>query len=154
MFYSKSTGGFYDPQISGDGIPDDVVEITDDEHAALLSGQGEGKHIMSDENGHPVLADPPAPTPAQIQADKVALVQKHMDDAARALNYDNIATACTYADEPTVPKFQAEGQAFRAWRSEVWATCYAILDEVKAGTREIPTDEELIAALPVLVLPE
>lgn len=93
-------------------------------------------------------------TPAQIEAAKVALVQKHMDDAARDLRYDDIKTACTYADEPTVPKFQAEGQAFRAWRSEVWATCYAILDEVKAGMREIPTDEELIAALPVLALPE
>lgn len=96
----------------------------------------------------------PPPTPAEIEAAKVAIVQRHMDDAARALRYDDIATACTYADEPAVPKFQAEGQVFRAWRSEVWATCYAILDDVNAGLRDIPTDEELLAELPELVLPQ
>lgn len=79
--------------------------------------------------------------------------EEHMDDAARALNYDDIATACTYADEPAVTKFQVEGLAFRAWRSEVWATCYAILGEVNDGSRAIPTDEELLAELPELVLP-
>lgn len=94
------------------------------------------------------------PTPAQIEADKVAIVQKHLDDAARALRYDDIKTACTYADEPAVPKFQAEGQAFRAWRSLVWAKCYEILAEVQNGAQQIPSDEELVAELPTLVLPQ
>lgn len=153
MFYSKQTGGFYSREIHGDNIPSDAVEITPEQHAALMAGQAEGKQITADENGHPILVDPPAPTPAQIQANKVAVVQKHMDDVARALNYDDIATACTYADEPAVTKFQTEGLAFRAWRSEVWATCYVILDEVNDGSRAIPTDEELLAELPELVLP-
>ena len=86
----------------------------------------------------------------KIQAAKVALVQSHMDTAAQALRYDDIKTACTYAEEPSIPKFQLEGQAFRLWRSQVWATCYQILDEVQQGIRDIPTDEELIALLPVL----
>lgn len=154
MFYSKSTGGFYSVEINGSNIPADAVEVTNDEHAALLAGQAAGKRIVADENGLPVLADPPAPAAAQIEAAKVAIVQRHMDDAARALRYDDIATACTYADEPAVPKFQAEGMAFRSWRSLVWATCYAILDDVNAGLRDIPTDEELIAELPELVLPQ
>lgn len=97
--------------------------------------------------------EPPAPhtaTPEQIEAQKVAVVQAHMDTAAQALRYDSITTAITYAEEPSVPKFQAEGQALRAWRSVVWAACYAILAEVQAGHRAIPTDEELIAELPPL----
>lgn len=78
-----------------------------------------------------------------------ALVQKHMDDAAISLGYDDLKTAVTYADEPSVPKFQAEGQALRAWRSKVWAKCYQMLSE--GG--QAPSDESLIASLPPLVLP-
>lgn len=99
--------------------------------------------------------EPPAPepTPEEIEAAKVALVQEHMDAAARALRYDDIKTACTYADEPSVPKFQAEGLAFRVWRSQVWAACYAILADVQSGLRGVPTDSELLAELPALELP-
>lgn len=153
IYFAKSTGGFYSREIHGDNIPSDAVEISTEDHAALLEAQSSGKVILAGNDGKPVAVDPPAPTPAQIQANKVAVVQKHMDDAARALNYDDIATACTYADEPAVTKFQTEGLAFRAWRSEVWATCYVILDEVNDGSRAIPTDEELLAELPELALP-
>lgn len=96
---------------------------------------------------------PVQPDPAVVQAAKVAMVQAHMDERARTLRYDNIANAITYADEPAVPKFQGEGQAFRAWRSLVWARCYEILAEVEAGDRDVPTDAELIAELPALELP-
>ena len=72
MFYSKLTGGFYDREIHGDNIPADAVEITAEQHAALMAGQAEGKVIAADENGYPILQDPPPPTPGQ------------MADAARA----------------------------------------------------------------------
>lgn len=42
-YYSKSTGSFYDDEINGDDIPQDVVEITDDTWMELLNGQAEGK---------------------------------------------------------------------------------------------------------------
>lgn len=73
MFYSKSTGGFYDPNINT-LIPDDAVEISRATHAALLAGQAEGKRIVSDLNGFPVLTDPEPvtpPTPEEILAKKV-----------------------------------------------------------------------------------
>lgn len=117
-----------------------------------------GSASIGDEyvNGVFVRPEPsaPTPTPSEIEARKVALVQHHMDEAARALRYDDIRTAVTYAEEPAVPKFQVEGQAFRAWRSLVWAACYAILDEVNNGVRPIPTDEDLIAELPKLAIPD
>lgn len=84
---------------------------------------------------------------------KISVVQDYMDSTAKELRYDGIASAVSYAEEPSVPKFQEEGQAFRAWRSLVWAKCYEILDEVNDGKRPIPSDEELIAELPQLVLP-
>ena len=42
--------------------------------------------------------------------------------------------------------------SFRAWRSQVWAKGYEILAEVQEGKREIPSEEELLAELPELVI--
>ncbi len=68
MFFSSSTGGFYAAEIHGENMPADVVEITAEEHAALLAGQAAGKVIDADENGRPVLQEQPAPTAEQLQA--------------------------------------------------------------------------------------
>lgn len=86
----------------------------------------------------------------RVELEKKATIQKHMDAAARALGYDDVKTAVTYADEPAVAKFQAEGQALRAWRSMVWEKCYEILADVEAGVREVPDDAELLRELPEL----
>lgn len=150
MFYSKSTGGFYTREIHGDNIPADAVEITEAEHAALLEGQSQGKLIVADESGRPILQDPPPPTAEQIMQRLAARVQQWLDEQARALGYDDIKTAITYADEPAVPKFQQEGQAMRRLRSLAWARYYEILNEVKAGQRSIPTEEELIVEMEAL----
>lgn len=85
----------------------------------------------------------------QIQAQLTAAVQNWMDKTVQQRNYDNIHTACTYAYS-TDETFKAEGAACLAWRDNVWRTCYNILNEVLAGTREIPTEEDLIAELPKL----
>lgn len=66
MFYSAQTGGFYAREIHGDNIPDDAVEITEAEHAALIEGQSQGKRIVADGNGFPMLVDPPKLTAADI----------------------------------------------------------------------------------------
>jgi len=71
MFYSKATGGFYSRKINGDNMPADVVEITAEEHVALLDGQSSGKQISADADGRPVLISPPPPAPLtseQIEA--------------------------------------------------------------------------------------
>lgn len=57
MLYSKSTNGFYLVDIHGDDIPDDVVEITDAEHKALLDAQSVGKVITADAQGRPITVD-------------------------------------------------------------------------------------------------
>ena len=99
---------------------------------------------------------PYSPAPQRVEhtlALLTAAVQAHLDTAAQAAGYDNIYTAVTYADEPAVPKFAAEGAAFRAWRSLVWDTANAIRNAVEAGTRPVPTAAELLAELPALTLP-
>ncbi|WP_307744487.1 tail fiber assembly protein [uncultured Pantoea sp.] len=65
-FFSASTNGFYSEEMNGDAIPEDSVEITDDEWGALLDGQSKGKLITSDKKGFPILKDYPAPTSKQL----------------------------------------------------------------------------------------
>ncbi len=76
MFYSKSTGGFYDRAIHGDKIPTDAVEISDTEHAALLDAQSQGKIIQADKDGKPVAAEPPKPSADDIW-ERIKAERKH-----------------------------------------------------------------------------
>ncbi|MCI0996051.1 phage tail assembly chaperone [Pseudomonas corrugata] len=61
LYSSKTTGGFYDDSIhSAEQIPLDSIEITPKLHAELHEGQSMGKRISSNEDGYPILVDPPA----------------------------------------------------------------------------------------------
>lgn len=90
-------------------------------------------------------------TNAQIQRQMTMKVQRYLDTTAQKLGYDSCLSVCSYVNTG-VTKFDEEGEAFRKWRSAVWAKGYEILDAVKAGTREIPTEEELFAELPAIEL--
>ena len=151
MIYSPSTQGFYDPAIHP-SIPTDAIEITAAYHAALLAAQSQGKRIAPDATGYPVAVDPPPPTTEQIIAQYTAGVQQHLDSFARTRNYDGILSAATYATS-AVPKFKAEGQYAVEARDATWTKCYEILAAVKAGSRPMPTLDELLAELPVLTWP-
>lgn len=60
-YYSATTKGFYLLSIknsydeSKNGWPADCVEINENYYRALLNGQSDGKNIVPDENGTPVL---------------------------------------------------------------------------------------------------
>lgn len=146
IYYSATANGFYGSDHPS--RPADCIEITADEHVALLDGQAQGRIIRGGADGRPELVDRPGPTPAELQASLTAAVQHHLDAQAQALGYDSLASAASYADEPAVPTFQAEGRALRAWRSLVWAECVEMLTQVNQGQRDAPTVPELLAALP------
>lgn len=92
------------------------------------------------------------PPPEQIIAAITAAVQRHLDATARTRNYDGILSLCSYATS-TNPKFGPEGQAGVAWRDAVWAACYAILADVQAGNRAVPTEAQLLIELPSMGWP-
>lgn len=81
-------------------------------------------------------------------------VQSHLDSIAQLYGYDDIKTAISYADEPSVPQYQKEGMAFREWRSITWAKFYEIMSNVSSGEISAPEPTELIALLPQLSMPE
>ena len=100
---------------------------------------------------------PDTRTPEEVEAQTrealTGVVQNHLDETARERNYDGILSLCTYATSANA-KFKAEGQAGVEWRDEVWAACYAVLDDVLAGNRAVPTDDELLAELPAFSWPQ
>lgn len=122
--------------------PDDPEERGRDLYARAVAG----------EFGPVAAYEPPVLTMEEKTAIATQAVQQHLDARAQELGYDDIKSACSYADEPSVPKFQAEGIEFRSWRSLVWAHCYTVLAAVAAGEIPEPTLDELIAGLPELVI--
>ena len=100
IFYSKSNQAFYDDQIHST-VPDDAVEISTEQHAALLAGQSQGQVIMPGKDGKPVLADP-APCPSstwdgeqwhidpECAARLKAEQQDEMWERIKAKRYDNL----------------------------------------------------------------
>lgn len=149
MLYSKSTNGFYDRAIHGNNVPPDVVEITDAEHAALLSGQAAGKIITADATGRPTLIDPPPPTPEHLWARYSVAMQYRLDAFALTRGYDSGALCASYKGDPD-PKWDSEATCYISKRSQTWKKFYSIQDAVSAGTREMPTLDDLLLELPVL----
>ena len=54
MYYKN---GFFD-DADGGFVPEDAVEISQDKYIELLNGQSQGKQIIADKSGNPVLIDP------------------------------------------------------------------------------------------------
>ena len=90
----------------------------------------------------------PAPTTEEIQFQLTEAVQSALDDFAKTRGYDGIMSACSYSNS-TDAQFKLEADYCIQLRDTTWRMGYAILAEVKAGTRPIPSVEELIAELPV-----
>ncbi|NYA47613.1 hypothetical protein [Haemophilus haemolyticus] len=55
-YYDKKTNGFLAQGVNL--IPEGAINITDEYHRQLLSGQSQGKQIIADKSGNPVLIDP------------------------------------------------------------------------------------------------
>ena len=109
------------------------------------------KGVITHDEYEAITTKPYGDTPEEVQAMLTAKVQKHLDTTAQKLGYDSCLSVCSYVNTG-VAKFDEEGEAFRKWRSAVWAKGYEIVAEVQAETREIPTEEELMMELPLLVL--
>ena len=108
MYASKTTRGFYDTAIHGDNMPADVVEITDEKHAALMEGQSNGKLIDFDDSGYPFLADPPPPTEEELQQ------QANAEARAYLAETDWYVIRMQETGEPVPADILAERSAARA----------------------------------------
>lgn len=152
MFYSKSTGGFYSTEIHGSNIPEDAVEITIEQHVALLEAQTSGKVIAADNKGNPIALDPPPLSPEQLfilaaAGVRVAL-QSEIDAKAKVLGFSGGNALMLYASF-TNP-FKATALPFAQWEASAWAEAEAYKQEVIAGTKPMLSPIEAVAMMPIL----
>jgi len=131
--------------IEGGIVVNIIVEADDEENPQGIPVDGLSVGVGDLYDG--TAFSKPLPTPPTVKEMEDA-VQSHLDATASKAGYDNIYTACTYAEEPAVPKFENEGKALRAWRSLVWAYCHQVLADVEGGKRPVPTISGLIGELP------
>ena len=107
---------------------------------------------MLQQDGTFVNPPPVPPTPEEIKAEMEAGIDQYIDSVAQAKGYDNRLT-CVLRAGFTGP-FQAEGTAFGQWMDSCYLVGFGIMAEVQAGTRPVPTLDEVIAEFPVMVWPE
>ena len=93
----------------------------------------------------------PEPSTEQIKAKLEAALDRHIDSVAQAKGYDNRITCLSYAAFDN--QWQEEAIAFGVWRSNCYTTAHQIMADVEAGTREIPTTEQLISEMPIMEWP-
>ncbi|MCZ4321456.1 hypothetical protein [Pseudomonas anguilliseptica] len=99
----------------------------------------------------PVESKSPEQVADKIQAELTIALNKHLDSVAGERRYDSRFTCSLRAGFPG--PFQAEGLAFAAFMDECNMVGYTMMKRAKAGEIPIPTDAELIAAMPVMVWP-
>lgn len=145
-FFSPSTAGWYCSDVHG-SIPADSVEVTETLYRSLL-----GKEVELDESGTPCEKEAEPPGFDQRKALLLAAVDEHLHTAAKARGYDSIINAALRAALPNSP-FHAEGVALGEWMDQVYAKCYDVLTQVQTGAMAEPTQEQLLALLPVMNLP-
>ena len=87
-----------------------------------------------------------------IKRDLEIALDNHITAIAKAKGYDD-RISCTVRAGYVNP-WQAEGIAFGTWMDSCYTTAHQIMADVQAGTREIPTTEQLISELPLMVWPE
>jgi hypothetical protein len=124
LYYSATTGGFYDSAIHAAAqIPGDAVAITQDEHAALMAAQAEGKVIQAGADGRPEAVT------RTVTAEETAVALRA--SAQAALDRSDVTVIRCIEHAASVPA--------------AWLTYRAALREIVAGTSaatELPARPE------------
>ena len=128
-----------------------AIPITDDKHNYFLNKINEGYDIGIVE-GELIPLELRTTSKEEKTETLKNLISGILDSTAKRYGYDSIASAVSYAEEPSVPQYQIEGQAFRLWRSLVWEKCNQTLSDFEAGNITEPSSEDVISQLPILAL--
>lgn len=115
MYFSASTGGFYSLEYHGEsGIPDDAVELTEEEYRATA-----GRQVQADASGLPVLVQ----APAQVVDPRVLIAERRYLAETAGITVNGMAL-------PTDRDSQAlvTGAALAAWMDQDYACQWKTAD--------------------------
>ena len=133
-------------------IPSNSIMLNEAEYKDLFHQINDNKKVVEIIGGKIALKDPVISVETILTEMEIDL-QNYLDSVAKQYGYDNIMSAISYAEEPSVPKFQHEGRAFRKWRSLFWVAANQHKNSVMQGDLQPPASlEDLIAILPVFNL--
>ena len=160
--FSASRKAFFAEGVTYKDLPDDLVSVSADEHATILSILNAGREAilvggkwMADKKHAKELEQLKSQyaIEAKIKAME-AFVQNHLDETARrqGLGFDDIKSAMLGAQFPG--DHQASSQALGAWYYSVWAACKSLLHLWQNGSIDEPTAEDVMAALPKYIAPQ
>lgn len=104
IYFSASTGAFYDLSFWTADLPEDAVLIDGETHTAQLTAEASGLHRAGDAGGSPVAVEPPPPTIEDLAAQarrrrdqEIAaiqwLIERHRGEVAL-----NLTTTLTHED--------------------------------------------------------
>lgn len=102
--------------------------------------------VEDDENFSEQEPGPLTPTKEQVVAQYEEALDAHLDAVAKADRWRDRFTFAIRAGYEN--PWQAKAKAFGTWMDDCNARAYALLAAVTAGTTELPTVEEFIAAMP------
>lgn len=74
-------------------------------------------------------------------------VQSHIDNVARAKDYDSGVSLAGYKGS-AVEAYAADADAFTTWRDPLWLTVFGVLADVQSGAIPQPSIDQLISMLP------
>lgn len=94
------------------------------------------------------LQKPPPETPEQAAKRLEAALDAHIDSVAHSYGYNDIGRMASYSTSNDI-KFGKEGRAAVDWRDACYNLAISIQKDVKDGKRDIPTEAELIAEMPL-----
>lgn len=86
--------------------PDDGVEVTDEQHAAIFLNPVQGK-VIGTENGRPAWVTPPPPTVEELQAGVQAKINALRAEADSVISPLKDALEGGYIDDADKPKLTA-----------------------------------------------
>jgi hypothetical protein len=95
-----------------------------------------------------VISDPSLIV-AQIKLELSDSIQRLLDTTAQDLRYDNMMSVRSYAGYPNA--FQEEAIKLAVWSADCWVKAGEIENNVLLGLRPIPTSQEVISEMPLLI---
>lgn len=114
IFFSPTTGAFYESSFWDAPLPDDIAVVSAEDHAALLDAASTGKVIQAGPDGAPIAVDPPTPS-AETLAER-ARRRRDREIAAVRWRLDRHDDELALGREPTL-----SAEAIQAVREYVQA---------------------------------
>lgn len=134
---------FYSPDLHGDKIPLEAIEITDGQWTELIDNTGRRKWV----DGQIITVEPSTAPPTITDYENA--IQNLVDGTARDRQFRDGVTLASYIGS-TIPKWAAEAQAFVEWRDTVWQYVYQQLEQFQLGLREQPSVADFLTEIPVI----